>query len=166
MFKKFYPDLRCESIDSIPDEYFLSHGIRYAILDIDNTLVAYTSPLPDERALGFLGRLGRLGIKYCFVSNNHAERVAAFCEGLGTFYIANSRKPLIYNLKRAMRRLGAQKNNTVLIGDQIFTDVYAANRAGLYSVMVDPIEPKETPFFGFKRAMERVVMRGYNGSKG
>ena len=71
MFKRFYPDLRCESIDSIPDEYFLSHGIRYAILDIDNTIVAYTSPLPDERALGFLGRLGRLGIKYCFVSNKH-----------------------------------------------------------------------------------------------
>lgn len=165
VFRRFYPNLRCRSVGDIPDEFFSAHAIRYAVLDIDNTLVAYTSPLPDERALAFLERLTRLGISYCFVSNNHRERVEAFCAGLGSFYIADSRKPLIFNLKRAMRRMGADKENTVLIGDQVFTDVYAANRAGLYSVMVDPIEPKETPFFGFKRAMEKIVMRGYNADR-
>lgn len=162
MFKRFYPDLRCKNTECITDEFFKENNIRYAVLDIDNTLVAYTSPKPDKRAREFLARLEGLNITYCFVSNNHEERVKEFCEGLSGFYIADSRKPLIFNIKRAMRRMGAKKGNTVLIGDQIFTDVYAANRAGLYSVMVDPIEPKETPFFGFKRALERVVMRGYN----
>lgn len=162
MFKRFYPDLRCKNTECITDEFFKENNIRYAVLDIDNTLVAYTSPKPDERAREFLARLEGLNITYCFVSNNHEERVKEFCEGLSGFYIADSRKPLIFNIKRAMRRMGAEKGNTVLIGDQIFTDVYAANRAGLYSVMVDPIEPKETPFFGFKRTLEKVVMRGYN----
>ena len=64
-----------------------------------------------------------------------------------------------------MRRLGADKTNTVFIGDQVFTDVYAANRAGILSVMVNPIEAKETHFFGAKRAMERVVLKNYKAKE-
>ena len=84
-----------------------------------------------------------------------------FCRGMDTFYIAKARKPLLGAVKKAMRRMGAKKGNTALIGDQVFTDVYAANRGKLVSVMVDPIEAKETPFFGFKRAMEKIVLKGY-----
>ena len=62
-----------------------------------------------------------------------------------------------------MRHLGAKKENTVLIGDQIFTDVYAGKRAGLLTVMVDPIEAKETPFFGVKRRLEKIVLKDYDG---
>lgn len=162
MFDKFYPDYRFDTVQDIPDEFFYENNIRFAILDIDNTLVAYTSPKPDKKALAFLERLAGLGIKICFVSNNHRDRVESFCIGLDYPYIFDARKPLVFKLRRAMKAAGVGKENTVLIGDQIFTDVYAANRAGVLSVMVNPIEAKETPFFGFKRAMERVVMRKYN----
>lgn len=165
MFKKFYPDYRFKTIHDIPDEFFCNNNIKFAILDIDNTLVAYTSPLPDESAKSFLARLDMLGITYCFVSNNHTERVEQFCEKTDILRIADAHKPLLGSVRRAMRLIGADKGNTALIGDQIFTDVYAANRAGLCSVMVDPIEAKETPFFGFKRAMERVVLKNYKGSE-
>jgi len=161
VFRKFYPDYRFKTIKDIPERFFSDNGIKFAVLDIDNTLVPYTSPSPDETALSFLARLKAEEIEYVFVSNNNWERVAAFCEGMDTYYIAKSGKPLIRNIKRVMKKFGAVKNNTVLIGDQVFTDVYAANRAGITSVMVDPIEAKETPFFGFKRAMEKVVLKNY-----
>lgn len=161
MFKRFYPDYRFPTVADIPDSFFAENNIKFAVLDIDNTLVPYTSRLPDERALDFLARLERLGVRYCFVSNNHKERVEEFCAGMDILYIFDSRKPLTFKMKRVMRSMGADKTNTVLIGDQVFTDVYAANRAGLISVMVDPIEAKETPFFGFKRAMEKIVLKGY-----
>lgn len=162
MFKKFYPDYRFRAVADIPDSFFEKNNITFAVLDIDNTLVPYTSPLPDDNARAFLARLERLGVRYCFVSNNDAERVEKFCAELGNAdYIAKAGKPLTRKLKRAMKNHGADRAHTVLIGDQVFTDVYAAKRAGIISVMVDAIEAKETPFFGFKRAMEKIVLKNY-----
>ncbi|MBS7298989.1 MAG: YqeG family HAD IIIA-type phosphatase [Eubacteriales bacterium] len=167
MYKKFYPDYKFNKVLDIPDSFFLKNDIKFAVLDIDNTLVPYTSPLPDENARLFLKRLDDLGISFIFVSNNHEERVRLFCDKLdgNIDFIFDARKPFVYKIKHAMRRLGADKTNTVFIGDQVFTDVYAANRAGILSVMVNPIEAKETPFFGAKRAMERVVLKNYKAKE-
>lgn len=167
MYKKFYPDYKFNRVCDIPDSFFLKNNIKYAVLDIDNTLVPYTSPLPDDNARTFLKRLEDLGIGYTFVSNNHEERVKIFCDELGgeKEYIFDARKPFIYKIRRAMHNMGADKVNTVLIGDQVFTDVYAANRAGIISVMVNPIEAKETPFFGIKRALEKMVLKNHKAKE-
>ena len=167
MYKKFYPVYIFNRVLDIPDSFFGRNNIKFAVLDIDNTLVPYTSPLPDENARLFLKRLENMGISYVFVSNNHEDRVKLFCDKLDgkADFIFDARKPLVYKIKRAMRKMGADKSNTVLIGDQVFTDVYAANRAGILSVMVNPIEAKETPFFGMKRAMEKVVLKNYKAKE-
>ena len=161
MFERFYPDYKYNSINEIKPEFFAENKIRYALLDIDNTLVSYMSPFADEAAHKFLGMLSELGIKYAFVSNNHKKRVQAFAEEFGVYFVHDSGKPLLFGVKRAMRKLGAKKQETVLIGDQIFTDVYAGKRAGLLTVMVNPIEAKETPFFGLKRRLEKIVLKDY-----
>ncbi len=162
MFRRFYPDYKFKKTADIPDSFFVKNNIKFAVLDIDNTLVPYTSPLPDDAARAFLQRLKDLGVRYFFVSNNNEARVKLFCDDLGERdYIAKASKPLVRKIKRAMESMGAKKTNTVLIGDQIFTDVYGGKRAGLLTVMVDPIEAKETPFFGIKRKMEKIVMKNY-----
>ena len=159
MFKKFYPDVRFNSIKDISADFFSEKGIKFALLDIDNTLVSYTSPLADETAKKFLSELDENGIKYAFVSNNHKKRVEKFAEEFGAVYIHDSGKPFLFGIKRAMRKIGAKKENTVLIGDQVFTDVYAGKRAKLLTVMVEPIEAKETPFFAVKRYFEKIVLK-------
>ncbi len=162
MFKRFYPDYKFAKISDIPDSFFIQRGIRFAVLDIDNTLVSYTSPLPDDNARAFLNRLKALGIRYVFVSNNHKDRVKLFCEFVGSGdYIYKANKPFVRKIKQAMKRMGAKAEDTVLIGDQVFTDIYAGKRAKLLSVMVDPIDAKETPFFGIKRKLEKVVLKNY-----
>lgn len=162
VFRRFYPDYKFANVQEIPDSFFAENGIKFAVLDIDNTLVPYTSPNPTEKAREFIKRLKSLGIRCCFVSNNGEDRVKLFCTDLGEEeYIWKARKPLAYKIKRAMKKMGADKKNTVLIGDQVFTDVLGAKQTGIKAVMVDPIEAKETPFFGFKRAMERVVLKNY-----
>lgn len=163
MFKKFYPDYRLRSIDDIDFGIFKQKNIKYILLDIDNTLVSYTSPMADDRAGAFLAKLEDNGIRYAFVSNNHRERVEKFAAEFGAFFVHDSGKPLLFGIKKAMRHIGAKKENTALIGDQVFTDVYAGNRAGLLTFMVEPIEAKETPFFGLKRKLERVVLKNYKG---
>lgn len=163
MFKIFYPDYKFANVQEIPDSFFAENGIKFAVLDIDNTLVPYTSPLPTDSAREFIKRLKGMGINCAFVSNNGEERVKLFCTELGEGeYIWKARKPLAHKIKRAMKKNGADKKSTVLIGDQVFTDVLGAKLSGIKAVMVDPIEAKETPFFGFKRAMEKVVLKNYN----
>lgn len=162
MFKKFYPDYKYASIKDIAPGFFKKNGIRYALLDIDNTLVSYTSLFADENARAFLGSLSASGVKYAFVSNNHKERVENFAKEFGAYYVNDAAKPLLFGIKKAMRALGAKKSETALIGDQVFTDVYAGKRAGLKTVMVDPIEAKETPFFGVKRRLEKIVLKDYD----
>ena len=159
MFEKFYPDIRFKSIKDITKDFLKEKGIAYALLDIDNTLVSYTSPTADDNAREFLSMLDECDIKYAFVSNNHKARVAKFAEEFDAIYVNDAAKPLLFGIKKAMRKIGAKKSETVFVGDQVFTDVYAGKRAGLFTIMVDPIEAKETPFFAVKRYFEKIVLK-------
>lgn len=55
--------------------------------------------------------------------------------------------------------LSAKADTTLLIGDQIFTDILGGNKSGLYTILVDPISNKE--FIGTKitRLIERIFGR-------
>jgi len=163
MFKKFYPDFRFNSIADINADFFRENNIRFAVLDIDNTLVSYKTERADRSAREFLGMLSEKGIKYAFVSNNHKKRVEIFAKDFDAYFVSRALKPFAVGVKQAMQRMGAKKEETVLIGDQIFTDIYAGKRAGIKTIMVNPIDAKETPFFGFKRYFERIVLKNYKG---
>ncbi len=165
MFKRFYPDFKFDSIKEITGEFLTEHGIKYMLLDIDNTLVSYTSPYADSYAKSFLKMLDGTGIKYAFVSNNHKERVTEFAKEFTAVFVHDAAKPLLFGIRRAMRVMGAEKESTMLVGDQVFTDVYAGHRAGLLTAMVEPIEAKETPFFGIKRKLEKFVLKDYKADE-
>ncbi len=161
--KRFYPDFRFNSVSDIKADFFAENNIGFAILDIDNTLVSYKTKRADGTARDFLKMLENLGVKYAFVSNNHKKRVELFAKDFDAPFVSNAAKPFTLGIGRAMRKIGAKKDKTVLIGDQVFTDVYAGKRAGIKTIMVNPIEAKETPFFSVKRYFERVVLKNYKG---
>ena len=163
MFERLYPDFRFNSIDDITADFFRENNINFAVLDIDNTLVSYKTEKADERAKNFLDMLLQNGIKYAFVSNNHRKRVEIFVKDFDAPFVSGALKPFAVGVKHAMSKIRAKKEETVLIGDQVFTDIYAGKRAGIKTVMVNPIEAKETPFFGFKRYFERIVLNNYKG---
>lgn len=163
MFKRFYPDFRFNSISDITMDFFRENDIHFAILDIDNTLVSYKTARADDVAKRFLDMLLQNGIKYAFASNNHRRRVELFAKDFDAHFVSGALKPLTIGVKRAMSKMGAKKDETVLIGDQVFTDIYAGKRAGIKTVMVNPIDAKETPFFSFKRYFERIVLKDYKG---
>lgn len=161
MFDKFIPDLMCDTIYDIDIQALTSRGIRGVALDIDNTLVTYDDPEPTPEVLRWLGELEENGITASFVSNNKAERVSRFNASLGFFAAPDSGKPSVREYKNAMVHMGTDEKSTAVIGDQIFTDVYAAHRLGLYCVMVKPIKDKRSLFFRFKRALEKPFLRAY-----
>ncbi len=154
-------DYEFGSYADVTPAFLGSIGCRFLIADIDNTLAPYEQPLPDEGNLAWLGSLSGAGISVALVSNNGRERVELFSRGLGIPAFWDCRKPSRRFIRTAMEALGADPASTVYLGDQIFTDVYAAKRSGIRAIKLPPIRDKKTLFFRIKRLLERPVMRRY-----
>lgn len=156
----FYPDSCADSTYTIDFDSLYREGFRGLIFDIDNTLVPHGAPA-DERAIKLFSHLKELGFSCCLLSNNQRPRVESFNDQVKVRFIENAHKPSVRNYRRAMELMGTDETNTIFIGDQLFTDVYGAKRAGIRSVLVKPIHPKEEIQIVLKRYLERIVLHFY-----
>jgi HAD superfamily phosphatase (TIGR01668 family) len=156
------PEYRFDTFDSVTAEFLLSKGIKGVLLDVDNTLEPYEHPEPGENVLRWLDSLSAAGIRTAILSNNKQERVERFNRSIGMPAYAKAGKPFPGNLLRAMKDIGTERKNTIFIGDQILTDVWAAHNAGIEAILVPPINDKRDLFTRFKRLLERPFLRKYN----
>ena len=106
-----------------------------------------------------------MGFAICFLSNNEKERVGSFCKPLDAAYIYKAGKPKRSGYEAAMKLIGTTKEQTAAIGDQLFTDIWGANRAGIYTVLVKQIGKKEEFQIVLKRYLEKVVLHFYRKQK-
>lgn len=164
MLNKFYPNEYVESSYVIDYERLYEMGFRGLLFDVDNTLVGHGAKA-DERAKNLFIRLKKIGFQVCLISNNKEERVTTFNNEVNVKCIFNAHKPSRKGYARAMKTIGTNVNNTVFIGDQIFTDVYGANRAGLKTILVKPIHPREEIQIVLKRYLEKIVLFFYKRRK-
>lgn len=160
MLECFYPKVYLDSTYEINFEQYYKDGYRAIIFDIDNTLVPHGAPA-DERAIALFKRLHQLGYQTLMLSNNKEPRVKMFCDAVDAEYIYKAGKPDPAKYLEAMKRTGSDVGNTLFVGDQIFTDVWGANRAGIYSILVKPIHPKEEIQIVLKRYLEKIVLFWY-----
>jgi hypothetical protein len=160
MLKQFYPSARIDSAYDIDYEAYYKKGYRGIIYDIDNTLVPHGAPYTQE-AKALFERLRRIGFQTCLISNNQQPRVSPFAEAVASPYVYDAHKPSRKNYLRAMEIMKTGKENTLFVGDQLFTDVYGANRTGIYSILTKPIHPKEEIQIVLKRYLERIVLHFY-----
>lgn len=160
MFKSLYPDKYLKSTYEINFEQLYEQGFRGILFDIDNTLVPHGAPA-DARAIKLFQKLHTMGFKTCLISNNKEPRVKSFCEQVDSLYIYKAGKPLPKGYLEGIRRMGTKTENTLFVGDQIFTDVLGAKRANLYTIMVSPIHPKEEIQIVLKRYLEKIVLHFY-----
>ncbi len=162
---RFVPEYFFDTFDMADADFLLGIGVKGIILDVDNTLEPYENPKPGERVLAWLESLKENGISAAIVSNNNKERIDLFNAELGLPAYSKGGKPSRKNLIKAMTDMGTTKENTILMGDQIFTDVWAAHNAGIAAILVPPIKDKRDILTRFKRLLERPVMRKYKRIK-
>jgi len=160
MLRRFYPKRIADSAYDIDYEKLYEQGYRGLLFDIDNTLVEHGADASD-RAIELFKRLKRIGFKCCLISNNSQERVMRFNREIGVDFIHKANKPSSKNYIAAMKLIGSNIKNTIFIGDQLFTDVYGANRIGMMTYLVKPIHPKEEIQIVLKRKLERIVLYFY-----
>lgn len=160
MLQCFYPDEYLDSTYLIDFEEKYRQGYRGIIFDIDNTLVPHGLPA-DERAIALFKRLKDTGYQVTMLSNNKEPRVKMFCDAVDAPYIYKAGKPNPAKYRQAMMDMGTDEKNTLFVGDQIFTDVWGANKAGIHSILVKPIHPKEEIQIVLKRYLEKIVLISY-----
>jgi len=161
MFKIFYPDVWMDSAYEVDYEALYQKGYRGIIFDVDNTLVEHGAEA-DARAIALFERLHRIGFSVMLLSNNKEPRVKSFAQQVKyAGYIFKADKPSVKGYCRAMELMKTGTDNTLFIGDQLFTDVWGAKRSGLFNILVKPIDPKEEIQIVFKRKLENIVLWFY-----
>lgn len=153
----FKPTFWLKSVLMIDEDFLRENRVEALVLDLDNTLSMHGDPVPEEGVEDWLDKMRGLGIKMRVVSNNTNRRVAPLAARLGLEFTANGAKPLTFGITRAMKAMGAERAVTLVVGDQIFTDIIAGNLRGVRTVLVEPFHLEKTWTFRLKRRLESVV---------
>lgn len=159
--EQLVPGAVAPDVAAIPLDALRARGLRALIIDLDNTLTRWNDARCAPEVRAWLGRARAGGFGICIVSNNGPERVQGFCDSLGldVHWIADARKPTLGAYRKACDLLGVPGEAVAAIGDQVFTDVFGGNRAGVFTVLVRPLGRREFPATRLVRLVEAIWLR-------
>lgn len=164
MIKNLYPYEYVESVFTIDYEKLYKSGYRGIIFDIDNTLVPHGED-SNRQVDELFKKIQNMGFKTFLLSDNGEKRIKKFTENIDCTYISNAGKPKVDNYLKAIDIMKLNKNEIVFIGDQTFTDILGANKAGIANVLVKYIGYYTEQKIGIKRNIEKIILKLYKKSK-
>lgn len=156
------PDYRLPGVCDVTPAWLTERGLRGVILDADNCLVPRQKYLLNEPTSAWFEAVLGAGVQVCILSNSgHVRQVQAMVEPFGVKAISLARKPLGSGFRRALALLGTTPAETVMVGDQILTDILGGNAAGLTTVYVPPLTNRDFVLYGPFRRLERRWLRNW-----
>lgn len=161
MLKNFLPDEHVKSILDIKPEDLKQRGIKGIITDLDNTLVEWDRPNATPELIKWFEQIKKHNILVTIVSNNNEIRVKEFADPLQIPFIFQARKPLVRAFNKALSQMGVKKEEAVVIGDQLLTDVLGGNRSGFHTILVVPVAQTDGFITKFNRFAERRIMNWF-----
>lgn len=161
MLKKFLPDEHVKSIFDIHPEDLKKRGIKGIITDLDNTLVEWDRPNATPELIKWFEQIKKHNILVTIVSNNNEIRVKEFADPLQIPFIFQARKPLVRAFNKAVSQMEIKKEEAVVIGDQLLTDVLGGNRSGFHTILVVPVAQTDGFITKFNRFAERRIMNWF-----
>lgn len=159
--KNFIPNEFHQTFFDIDFQTLYKSGYRLILTDLDNTLISYDESKPSKALNHKFEELMNIGFEVILISNNVTERINTFVKETTLKGFANARKPLLIGMKRAFKSSSVHDvTKTIIVGDQLMTDIWAANRFGSYSILVNPIKKKTERFYTrFNRRIEVKMLR-------
>jgi HAD superfamily phosphatase (TIGR01668 family) len=161
VLKQFLPNQHVKSILDIQPGVLKEKGIKGIITDLDNTLVEWDRPLATPRVSEWFEKMKQHQIKVTIVSNNDENRVKAFSDPLQIPFVYRARKPLTHAFLRAAKQMDLKKEETVVIGDQLLTDILGGNRGGFKTILVVPVSQSDGLATQFNRFVERRMLNWF-----
>ena len=153
--KFFMPNSYVQSIFQIDLDKLVDKGVKGIITDLDNTLVGWDVKTPTKEIQEWFKKANDLGLTITIVSNNNEKRVSVFSKDLDVDFIFKARKPMGRAFKKAIQHMNIKPEETIVIGDQMLTDVLGGNNNGLYTIMVVPVKKTD----GFLTRLNRIIER-------
>jgi len=127
------------------------------MLDLDNTLLPWKDSIVPEQVIDWVNHAKENGMRLCIISNTHNPgRLTKIASELGISSVFNALKPRRYGFERAAEMIGCTSNTAVVVGDQLLTDILGGKIAGMYTILVKPMHPRE--FIGTK--ISRLIEKG------
>lgn len=159
--KNYLPDFIVEKVYNLSAENFKNNNIKLVLVDLDNTLIAWNKPNGTDEMRKWLSDLKKENINVIVVSNNHKGRVRKAVKDFEVDYICWSLKPFTFGINRALKKFNYLKDETVMIGDKLTTDIRAANRAGIKSILVKPLIDNRSILDKFieKKIMNKIIKK-------
>ena len=139
MSDSFTPTWMVDAIYRLTPDQLREQGIKAVLTDLDNTLIAWNNPDGTKELHDWLDRMTDAGIPVLIVSNNSASRIARVAEPLNLKFVSRALKPLTHGLSEARKLLDLKKEELVMVGDQLLTDVWSSNNYGIRSILVKPL---------------------------
>ncbi len=159
--KKSYPDYYAKSIFDVPIDFFIQKGFSNILVDLDNTLDAYDTLEPSLRVYQLKKEMEEASLKLYIISNNHGKRVSHYASLLGVKYLASTRKPFGKRLRKFLNEEHLDFDKCILCGDQLITDIPCGKRAGIKTLLTDPIVKKDQWTTRFNRLFDRPLRKKY-----
>ena len=158
IMKILMPDFIYKGVPAINLKELKDKGVKGILLDLDNTLINYERKLSQE-VVDWVNKAKSEGFKICILSNsNKLDKIIPVAQKLELEYISFAKKPAKAGYLKASELLGLELKSLAMVGDQVFTDVVGANRLGITSVYVEPIDKKEYWYTKWKRPIEGLIL--------
>lgn len=158
VLNNFMPNQYVKTVFEIRPEDLKKQGIKGIITDLDNTLVAWDQPEATPEIIDWFKLMKNHNIKVTIISNNNEARVTSFSEPLNIPFIYSARKPLGNAFRKAVKVMALKREEIVVVGDQLLTDVLGGNRSGFYTVLVVPIVKTDGFLTRINRSIERRIL--------
>lgn len=159
ILKRFTPTEYVNSIYDIDILSLKNKGIKVLVADIDNTLAKTKERIPAEAVVRWIEKAKSYGMHVVLSSNNSQKRVSEYNKSLKLFAVHRAYKPFKYGFSKIAKKFNVQKHEICMIGDQIFTDIWGANKAGVMSVLVMPLSTDEGIGIRLKRYVEHLILK-------
>lgn len=160
MLRLLFPYEYVDSVFSIDYKKLFQKGYKGIIFDLDMTLVPHGADSTKE-----IDELFRTihseGLKTVLLTNNSEERVKRFIKNIDTLYLCDAQKPNAGGYLKAINLMEIQKDEAVFIGDQIFIDIYGANKCGIANILVHYVTAEEETNIGIRRNLEKIILKLY-----
>ena len=158
MFSKMIPEHSFGSLEDIRLKFLRQEGIRLLMLDFDNTILAYTQHGEPYWFRRWLREMQEGRIIVCVVTNSRKPKAREFCRQWNIPVYTHARKPSPKKLESVRLRYNIPREQCAMVGDQIFTDILAANRAWMHSYLVRPIR-NHNIFLKARYSLQKLILK-------
>jgi len=141
--RRLRPTQAVNSILDVDLPHLLSLGKRVLIFDLDNTLCRRGAKTLNPQILQYLKAAKETGFQVGILTNRRRNANDPIIHDLRVLLpvVCAAGKPGRSSYVKLLNEMGASSDDAVMIGDKRWTDIWGANRVGIYSIRVKTYAP-------------------------